>query len=132
MDVQKVGVVGGGLMGSGIAQVAAFAEQHKLKVTVVAKGLAHPFSLSFLPNGDALVTERGGKLRLVGDHSGVLLEIDYDTKAPWPKQADGAGHSLVLARASYGENDPRAWAASDVVGGSPGRAEAFVALRIVP
>jgi len=41
------------------------AEQHKLKVTVVAKGLAHPFSLALLPNGDALLSERGGALRLV-------------------------------------------------------------------
>jgi len=41
------------------------AEQHKLVVDVVARGLAHPFSLAFLPEGDALVTERGGRLRLV-------------------------------------------------------------------
>ena len=41
------------------------AEQHKIRVSVVLSGLNHPFSLSFLPNGDALITERGGKLRLV-------------------------------------------------------------------
>ena len=29
------------------------AEQHKLRVVVVARGLSHPFSLAFLPNGDA-------------------------------------------------------------------------------
>ena len=39
------------------------AEQHKIAVSVVARGLAHPFSLAFLPDGDALVTERGGRLR---------------------------------------------------------------------
>ncbi len=41
------------------------AEQHGIKVSVVARGLAHPFSLAFLPNGDALVTIRSGGLRLV-------------------------------------------------------------------
>jgi glucose/arabinose dehydrogenase len=41
------------------------AEQHKIRVSVVLSGLNHPFSLSFLPNGDALITERGGRLRLL-------------------------------------------------------------------
>ena len=44
---------------------------------------------------------------------------------PWPVAADGTGHSLVLANPTYGEGDPRAWDISDVVGGSPGRMEAF-------
>jgi glucose/arabinose dehydrogenase len=41
------------------------AEQHGIKVSVVVRGLAHPFSLAFLPNGDALVAERSGGLRLI-------------------------------------------------------------------
>jgi glucose/arabinose dehydrogenase len=41
------------------------AEQHGIRVSVVVRGLPHPFSLAFLPNGDALVTERSGGLRLV-------------------------------------------------------------------
>jgi glucose/arabinose dehydrogenase len=41
------------------------AEQHGIKVSVVARGLNHPFSLAFLPNGDALVAERSAGLRLV-------------------------------------------------------------------
>ena len=41
------------------------AEQHRIRVTVVTAGLNHPFSLAFLPNGDALITERGGRLRMV-------------------------------------------------------------------
>lgn len=35
------------------------------KQTVLAPGLEHPWSLAFLPNGDMLVTERPGRLRLV-------------------------------------------------------------------
>jgi aldose sugar dehydrogenase len=47
------------------------AEQHRLKVAVVAKGLAHPFSVALLPNGDALVSQRGGALRLVRNATGA-------------------------------------------------------------
>jgi glucose/arabinose dehydrogenase len=36
-----------------------------LKVDTVATGLTMPWASALLPNGDLLVTERGGKLRLV-------------------------------------------------------------------
>jgi regulation of enolase protein 1 (concanavalin A-like superfamily) len=70
------------------------------------------------------LANQGGKIRLLGDRDAVLLEIEYNDKAPWPELADGAGHSLALVRPSYGEADARAWAASRVKGGSPGRPEA--------
>ncbi|WP_221394080.1 PQQ-dependent sugar dehydrogenase [Dyadobacter sp. NIV53] len=41
-----------------------------LKVDTVATGLKMPWATAFLPNGDLLVTERGGKLRLV--KNGIL------------------------------------------------------------
>jgi glucose/arabinose dehydrogenase len=42
-----------------------------LKFRVVAtKGLSRPFALAFLPNGDMLITERAGRLRIV--RGGVL------------------------------------------------------------
>jgi glucose/arabinose dehydrogenase len=44
--------------------------QARVEVSVVARGLVHPWSLAFLPNGDMLVTERPGRLRLV--HGGAL------------------------------------------------------------
>lgn len=44
--------------------------QTKIQVSVVARGLSHPWSVAFLPGGDMLVTERAGQLRLV--HEGVL------------------------------------------------------------
>jgi glucose/arabinose dehydrogenase len=46
------------------------AEQHKIRVSVVTKGLSHPWAIAFLPGGDMLITERGGRLRIVRD--GVL------------------------------------------------------------
>ena len=54
------------------------AEQHKVKVTVVARGLVHPFSLAFLPNGDALVTERGTRLRIIRGATGAQAKVEPD------------------------------------------------------
>ncbi len=62
-------------------------------------------------------------VRLRNRQGAVLLEVNYSDAPPWPVSADGSGHSLVLARPSFGENDSRAWAQSDVAGGSPGRAD---------
>ena len=45
-------------------------EKYRIRVTLVAGGLANPWSLAFLPNGDMLVTERAGRLRIV--RKGVL------------------------------------------------------------
>jgi glucose/arabinose dehydrogenase len=41
------------------------AEQPKVRVTVVTKGLSHPWSLAFLPDGAMLIAERPGRLRIV-------------------------------------------------------------------
>src|SRR6478735_9787870 len=47
------------------------AEQHSLRVTVVTRGLNHPFSVALLPGGDALISERGGALRLLRNAVGA-------------------------------------------------------------
>lgn len=41
------------------------AEQHDIRVDVLARGLKQAYRLAFLPNGDALVVERGTRLRLI-------------------------------------------------------------------
>lgn len=43
------------------------AEQHQIRVSVISKGLSHPWSLAFLPDGNMLVTERPGRLRVIRD-----------------------------------------------------------------
>src|SRR5690348_14036877 len=52
------------------------AEQHKIRAVVVAKGLKHPFSIALLPSGDALVSERGGALRIVHSVGGPSPTLD--------------------------------------------------------
>ncbi len=67
----------------------------------------------------------GGEVQLLNAAQGVVLDVTYTNALPWPAGAFQTGHSIVLARPTYGEADPRAWAISDVVGGSPGGPEAY-------
>ena len=58
-------------LGDGPFLVESVRPEHRmLRVVVVASGLEQPWSIAFLPDGDMLVTERPGRLRLIRD--GVL------------------------------------------------------------
>ncbi len=46
--------------------------EHDFRVETFVDGLVHPFAMAFTPDGDMLVTERPGRLRIV--RKGVLLE----------------------------------------------------------
>ena len=76
------------------------AEQHKIRVVVVAKGLKHPFSIALLPSGDALVSERGGPLRLVHNAAGASPTLDPEPigglPALDPPYRNGGLHDVVL------------------------------------
>jgi len=45
-------------------------EQHRVRASVVLRGLSHPWALTFMPDGAMLITERPGRLRIV--RNGVL------------------------------------------------------------
>jgi glucose/arabinose dehydrogenase len=60
------------------------AEQHGLKVQVVARGLNHPFAIALLPDGDALISERGGALRLLRNAVGAPGRATVLEAAPVP------------------------------------------------
>ncbi len=65
----------------------------RIRVSVVTKGLSHPWSIVWLPNGSMLVTERAGRLRIIRD--GVL---DPEPIAGVPKvQAGGTSGLLDIA-----------------------------------
>jgi glucose/arabinose dehydrogenase len=53
---------------------------HSFRVVNVAEGLEHPWSIGFLPDGDILVTERAGRLRIIRD--GRLLPTPVEGVPP--------------------------------------------------
>jgi len=53
---------------------------HDFRVEEVADGLVRPFSIAFTPEGDLLVTERPGRLRIIRD--GVLLPDSVEGLPP--------------------------------------------------
>ena len=69
---------GGGGGGGGRGAAAPFGDgpwdlgegPNRMHITVVTKGLDHPWALAFVPGGDMLVTERPGRLRVI--RKGVL------------------------------------------------------------
>jgi glucose/arabinose dehydrogenase len=78
-------------------------EQHGIRVDVVVRGLNHPFSLALLPSGDALVSERGGNLRLIRNatgqgNDGARLEPQPVAGVPVldPAYRNGGLHDVVL------------------------------------
>lgn len=64
--------LGAQLVGSGCAKELSTSYVPDFKVVTVVEGLNTPWGMAFLPNGDILVTERPGNLRLV--RKGELLE----------------------------------------------------------
>src|SRR5262249_35010726 len=68
-------------------------------------------------------SNKRGTVSLRNRSNALLLEVNYETQTPWPASADGGGHSLVLTRPSYGEDDVRAWGQTDLIGGSPGKGD---------
>ena len=72
-----------------------------IRTTVIAGGLWHPWSLAWLPNGDMLVTERNGKLRMVRDG-----RLDPDPIAGVPKvhSVRLSGLMEVLPHPNFAQN----------------------------
>ena len=77
------------------------AEQHKVRVSVVTAGLSHPWSLAFLPNGDMLVTERPGRLRLI---RGGALDPEPISGVPEVRTDGNGGLMDVALHPRFAEN----------------------------
>jgi aldose sugar dehydrogenase len=87
--------------GPATAQTVFQSEHHEYRVVPVAEGLVHPWSIAFLPNGDMLVTERPGRLRIVRD--GRLLP-DAVAGVPEVRAAGQGGLLEVMPHPDFAQN----------------------------
>jgi glucose/arabinose dehydrogenase len=71
------------------------------KVVEIAKGLDHPWSMAFLPNGSMLVTERVGRLRLI---QGGSLEPKPIAGVPPVHTGGQAGLFDIVLHPHFAEN----------------------------
>lgn len=88
------------------AQLSAQAEvygssQHRFEVSNVAEGLEIPWSMNWLPNGDMLVTERAGRLRII--RNGQLLAAAVEGTPEVFNQGQG-GLFEVLPHPEFASN----------------------------
>lgn len=76
------------------------AEQHGIRVRVLARNLPRSFAMAFLPNGDMLISERGGNLRLLRGATGANPVLDPQPVPGMPQveppYRNGGLHDLAL------------------------------------
>lgn len=75
--------------------------QHSFELTPVAEGLEVPWSMAWLPNGDMLITERPGRLRIV--RNGTLLAAPVEGVPSVLHEGQG-GLFDVLPHPEYASN----------------------------
>src|SRR5689334_10599167 len=73
------------------------AEQHGIKVSVLTKEIGRPFGMAFLPNGDLLISQRAGELRIVHKVTSAQPIVDPAPVTGLPRTASGKSGLLDIA-----------------------------------
>src|SRR6185436_16099480 len=92
------------------------AEQHGIKVSVLARGFARPFAIEFLPGGDLLIVERGVGLRVLHGATGPSPQLDAELVAGVPRPVDkpfSAGIQDVKLHPEFATNHWIYWTYND-------------------
>ncbi len=98
----------------------------KIQLSVVARGLSHPWGLVFLPGGDMLVTERPGRVRVlrkgvldaapVADLTKLSVDVLFDI-ALHPKFAENGWVYLTYMKKGPAPAAQRYWATTALARG---------------
>lgn len=79
-------------------------EGQDIRVTVLAR-LPWPYAMAFLPNGDALVTQRTGQLKLLRKGTGELREVTGGPQAIGPAVTSGVhGYMGIALHPRFAQN----------------------------
>ena len=89
------------LSATSVAQVVFETRDYKVRATKIVEGLAHPWSMAFLPDGRMLVTERRGQLRIV--ENGKLLPAPVEGLPKITEHGQGGLLDVVL-HPKYADN----------------------------
>ena len=73
-----------------------------IRVSIVARGISHPYAFAFLPGGDILVSERVGKLRVI--HNGVLDPNPVEGLPQMIYRGTEAGLMDIALHPNFGQN----------------------------
>jgi aldose sugar dehydrogenase len=98
----------------------------RFNVQIVAKGLEHPWSLAFLPDGAMLVTERPGRMRIVDQAGSLSAPI---SGLPRVHAAGQGGLLDVVLDPQFSDNQRIYWSYSEPRQGGNGTAVASGQLR---
>lgn len=84
------------------AAASVTTEKHSIDYEIVVEGLVNPWSVAFLPEGGMLITERGGKLRMV--NSKGELESEHVKGLPAINEHRQGGLLDVVLHPNFEEN----------------------------
>ena len=86
---------------AGGAQAAIESEEHRFRIDTIARGLEFPWGATFLPNGDLLVTERPGRVRLI---RGGVLQAEPMAGGPEVRARGQGGLLDIAAHPQFAQN----------------------------
>ena len=69
------------------------APEGKVRVSIVSRGINHPWGMEFLPSGDILIAQRGGELRVIRDG-----KLDPSPITGTPEVAEASSGGLMDLR----------------------------------
>ena len=68
-------LLSGGIFSANAQMSTYYATHHNYRAVPVAEGLIQPWAMAWLPNGDMLITEKPGRLRIVRDGQLLANEV---------------------------------------------------------